>query len=130
MPSLNRVEIIGHLGKDPESGHTPGGNQYCKFSVATSEKWTDKASGEKKERTDWHNIVAWRKLAEICSEYGSKGRLVYVEGKLQTRSYEDKDGIKRYVTEILANQVLFLDKGNSASKPKNDPIPQDDDIPF
>lgn len=134
MPSLNRVEIIGHLGRDPETGYTPGGNAYCKFSVATSEKWKDKQTGEKQEKTEWHNVVAWRKLAEVCGEYGSKGRLVYVCGKLQTRSW-DKDGEKRYMTEILADTVLFLDKGTD--KPKNDPIPPrqgrpepDDDIPF
>ena len=138
MPSLNRVDIIGHLGRDAELRHTPGGQAVAQFSVATSEKWTDKASGEKHEKTEWHNVVAWRKLAEICSEYGTKGRLVYVEGKLQTRSWE-QDGVKRYMTEILANQVLFLDKGNNSGRTpaKNDQIsprqgrPEpDDDIPF
>lgn len=135
MPSLNRVEIIGHLGRDPETGYTPGGNCYCKFSVATSEKWKDKQTGEKKEKTEWHNIVSWGKLAEICGQYASKGRLVYVDGKLQTRSW-DQDGSKRYITEILANTVLMLDRESTPSnKPQADPAPNkvkddDDDIPF
>ncbi len=105
--SLNKVMLIGRLGQDPEFKMTPSGNGVCNFSVATSENWTDK-SGEKQERTEWHRIVVWGKLAELCNQYLSKGRQAYIEGKLQTRSWEDKEGQKRYTTEIVANTVQFL----------------------
>jgi single-strand DNA-binding protein len=140
--SLNKVMLIGHLGSDPETRYTPDGTPVCNFSIATSEKWNDKATGEKKERTEWHRIVVWRRLAEICGEYLSKGRQVYVEGKLQTRPWE-KDGITRYTTEIIANDVHFLGKrgdvhSNIPPHPaKTQEAPQvettvdtDDDIPF
>ncbi len=121
MPSLNRVEVIGHFGKDPEIRYVSNGSAVANFSVATSEKWNDKQTGEKKEKTEWHNVVAWGKLGEIVGEYASKGRLVYVEGKLQTRKWDDKDGVTRYTTEIVASQVLMLDKGGH--KPVNaDPV--------
>ena len=105
--SLNRVMIIGRLGQDPELKHTPSGQAVCNFSVATSENWTDK-SGQKQEKTEWHRIVVWGKTAEICQQYLAKGRQAYIEGKLQTRSWDDKDGQKKYMTEILANTVQFL----------------------
>jgi len=89
MAGINKVIIVGHLGKDPEVRYTPSGSAVANFSVATSETWKDKTTGEKKERTEWHRIVAWDKLGEICGEYLSKGRQVYVEGRLQTRSYDD-----------------------------------------
>jgi len=108
MPSLNRATIMGHLGKDPE----PAGENGCKFSVATSERWTDKTSGEKKERTDWHNIVVWGAQSEACKKYLSKGSLVFVEGRISTRSYE-KDGQKHYMTDIVADRVQFLDSKKS-----------------
>jgi single-strand DNA-binding protein len=140
--SLNKVMLIGHLGSDPETRYTPDGTPVCNFSIATSEKWNDKATGEKKERTEWHRIVVWRRLAEICGEYLSKGRQVYVEGKLQTRPWE-KDGITRYTTEIIANDVHFLGKrgdvhSNIPPHPaETQEAPQvkttvdtDDDIPF
>lgn len=112
--SVNKVMIIGRLGQDPEMKYTPSGAAVCNFSVATSENWTDK-SGQKQERTEWHRIVVWGKLAELCNQYLAKGRQAYIEGKLQTRSWDDKDGNKRYTTEILANTVQFLGGQTSAS---------------
>lgn len=105
--SLNKVMIIGRLGQDPELKYTPGGDAVCNFSVATSDKWTDKA-GQQQEKTEWHRVVAWKKLAELCNQYLSKGRQSYIEGKLTTRSWDDKDGNKRYTTEIKASTVQFL----------------------
>ena len=107
MASLNKVMIIGNLGKDPEVSYTPSGMAVARFSVATKDFWTDKATGEKKEKTEWHRIVVFAKLAENCGRYLAKGRPVYVEGRLQTSSYE-KDGITRYNTDIIANAVQFL----------------------
>lgn len=136
--SLNKVQLIGNLGKDPELKYTPSGVAVATFSIATSESWKDQ-DGNQQEKTEWHNIVAWRKLAEICGEYLKKGKKVYLEGKLQTRNYE-KDGIKRYVTEIVADQLIMLDgggggKGNSGSSasetaPMHADAPKDDDLPF
>ncbi len=136
--SLNKVQLIGNLGKDPELKYTPSGVAVATFSIATSESWKDQ-EGNQQEKTEWHNIVAWRKLAEICGEYLKKGKKVYLEGKLQTRNYE-KDGIKRYVTEIVADQLIMLDgggagKGNSGSTsseaaPIMTESPKDDDLPF
>jgi single-strand DNA-binding protein len=107
MAGVNKVILVGNLGNDPELRYTGGGTPVCNFSIATTDQWTDKTSGQKKESTEWHRIVAWRKLAEICGEYLSKGRQVYIEGKLQTRSWE-KEGITRYTTEIVASDVQFL----------------------
>ncbi len=106
--SVNKAILIGNLGKDPEVKYFQDGSAVCNFNIATSEIWTDKASGEKKEKTEWHRVSAFRKLAEICGQYLSKGSKVYVEGKIQTRSY-DKDGQTLYVTEIIAQTVQFLD---------------------
>jgi single-strand DNA-binding protein len=111
--SLNKVMIIGRLGQDPELKYTPGGAAVCNFSVATSESWTDKA-GQKQEKTEWHRIVVWGKLAELCNQYLAKGRQAFIEGKLQTRSWEDKEGQKKYTTEIMANTVQFLDSKQTA----------------
>jgi len=105
--SLNKVMVIGRLGKDPELRYTPGGASVCNFSVATSESWTDK-SGQKQEKTEWHRIVVWGKLAELCNQYLAKGRQCFVEGKLQTRSWDDQQGNKKYTTEVMANTVQFL----------------------
>lgn len=153
MAGINKAIIIGNLGRDPEVRYTQDGTAVANFTVATSESWTDKNTGEKRENTEWHRIVVWRRLAEICGEYLSKGRQVYVEGKLQTRSWE-QDGITRYTTEIVANTVQFLGSRDNAaggpppqgggprqgggSRPVQDPgypdpgygDPQDDDIPF
>ena len=114
MSGLNKVMLIGRLGNDPEIRYTPDGTAVANFSIATSEEWKDKNSGEKKERTEWQRIVAWRKLGEVCGEYLSKGRQFYVEGRLQTRSWE-KDGVTRYTTEIVASDVQFLGAKDSAN---------------
>ncbi|MBC2717868.1 MAG: single-stranded DNA-binding protein [Desulfobacteraceae bacterium] len=110
---LNKVMLIGRLGKDPDVRFTQSGMEVANFSVATSEEWMDKSSNEKKERTEWHRIVAFGKLGEICGKYLSKGRQVYIEGRLQTRSWE-KDGVTRYTTEIVASDMQMLDPKNSA----------------
>ena len=111
MASLNRVTLIGHLGRDPEMRSTGTGIQVANFSIATTDKWTDK-DGQKQERTEWHNIVLWKKLAELSSKYLSKGSPVYIEGRLQTRSWDDKDGNKRYQTEVIASSMQFLNARN------------------
>ena len=105
MAGINKVILIGNLGNDPEVRYTPSGDAVANFSIATSEEWKDKNSGEKKERTEWHRIVAWRRLGEICGEYLSKGSKVYIEGRLQTRKWEDRDGNSRYTTEIVAREM-------------------------
>lgn len=125
MASLNKVMIIGNLGRDPEMQYTAGGDAVTKFSVAASETWTK--DGERKERTEWFNVVAWRKLAETCAQYLTKGRQVYVEGKLQTRTYE-KDGETKYFTEVIADQVRFLGERGEQRDTSADIEP--DDLPF
>jgi single-strand DNA-binding protein len=116
--SVNKVIILGRLGQDPELKYTPGGMAVCNFTVATSESWADK-SGQKQERTEWHRIVVWGKLAELCNQYLSKGRQAFIEGSLQTRSWDDKtSGQKRYTTEINAKTVQFiggLEKGGAGA---------------
>jgi single-strand DNA-binding protein len=107
MAGVNKVILVGNLGKDPEVRHTPQGQTVANFNIATSESWNDK-TGQKQERTEWHRIVVWGKLAELCSKYLAKGRQVYVEGKLQTRAWDDKEGQKRYTTEVIANTIQFL----------------------
>ncbi len=118
MAGINKVILVGRLGQNPEVRYTPDGSAVANFSVATSEQWNDKATGEKKERTEWHRIVAWRRLGEICGEYLSKGSQVYVEGRIQTRSWE-KDGITRYTTEIVASTVQFLGGRDSGGQHEN-----------
>ena len=105
--SVNKVILVGRLGQNPEVRYTPSGASVANFSIATSENWTDK-SGQKQERTEWHRVVVWGKLAELCGKYLTKGRQVYVEGRLQTRSWEDQQGQKKYTTEIVANTVQFI----------------------
>lgn len=105
--SVNKVMVLGRLGQDPELKYTPSGQPVCNFSMATTESWNDK-SGQKQERTEWHRIVVWGKVAELCNQYLAKGRQAFIEGRLQTRSWEDKSGQKRYTTEINANNVQFL----------------------
>ena len=107
MASVNKVILIGNLGKDPEIRTTPQGTSLARFSVATTTNWKD-SSGARQEKTEWHDVVAWEKLAQICGEYLQKGKQVYVEGSLQTRSWEDQNGQKRYKTEIKANNVVML----------------------
>lgn len=116
--SVNKVLLIGRLGNDPEVKAIGQGSTVAQFNIATSENWVDK-SGQKQERTEWHRIVVWGKLADICGKHLSKGRQVYVEGRLQTRSWEDKQGQKRYTTEIVANTVQFLGSASERSSNPN-----------
>jgi single-strand DNA-binding protein len=105
---VNKAILIGRLGKDPEVRYTPDGTMVTTFRMATDEQWKDK-NGEKVQRTEWHQIVTYRKLAEICGNYLVKGKLVFIEGRIQTRNWEDKEGVKRYTTEIVANDMKMLD---------------------
>lgn len=105
--SVNKVILVGNLGKDPELRYTPSGTAVATFSLATTERYKDR-DGQRQEKTEWHNIVAWRQLAEICGKFLHKGKQVYIEGKIQTRSYDDRDGNKRYITEIVADQMQML----------------------
>jgi len=146
---LNKVQIIGRLTRDPEVRTTPNGANVCSFSVATSFNWTDKNDGQKKEQTEFHNVVAWRKLADIIAQYLKKGSQVYIEGRLQTRSWDGQDGKKNYRTEIVAENMIMLGRpagstGSapampSAASPMEQPEPKnelpeiqidDGDIPF
>jgi single-strand DNA-binding protein len=138
MKSLNKVMLIGNLGKDPELRYTSSGTAVANFSMATSSSYKDQ-DGNIQERTEWHNIVAWKKLAEITGEYLHKGAKVYVEGQLQTRSYDDKNGVKRYTTEVKIDNLIFLDSRNSDKTQAESPRGQanstpaaqkDDDLPF
>ena len=144
MSGVNKVILVGRLGADPEIRYTGSGASVANFNLATSENWTDK-EGQRQEPTEWHRVVVWGKMAEICAQYLGKGRQAYVEGRLQTRQWDDKDGNKRYTTEIVATTVQFLDKagdksagaGNSnfdsSSMPMNDMASaggMDEDIPF
>lgn len=129
MPNLNLVQIIGNLGQDPEMKYTPNGDAVTNFSVAVNETWKNKA-GEKQSRTEWFNVVCWRQLAELCSQYLSKGRPVYLSGKLQTRSWDGTDGVKHYRTELVADRVQFLgDGGGQRSEQAGGDI-EPDDLPF
>jgi single-strand DNA-binding protein len=135
--SLNKVMLIGNLGKDPELSYTASGIAVAKFSIATNERWKDN-EGNFQERTEWHNIVAWRKLAEICGQYLKKGSKVYLEGKLQTRSWDDKNsGAKRYTTEVIADDMIMLDGKSASVEPSGEPmsttetpVAEKDDLPF
>jgi single-strand DNA-binding protein len=138
VASINKVILIGNLGGDPEVRYTPSGKPVANFTIATTENWTNKDGG-KEERTEWHRIVAWGRLGEICGEYLHKGKQVYIEGKLQTRSWEDRDGNKRYTTEILAQTMQMLGPAGKEGKatgreeryPVEEPITvPEDDIPF
>lgn len=116
---VNKVILIGRLGKDPEVRYTTNGGSVATFSIATNENWTDK-NGQKQERTEWHRIVAWGKLGEICGQYLSKGREAFVEGRLQTREWTDKEGHKRYTTEIVAANIQFLGGAGEKSAPSHE----------
>jgi single-strand DNA-binding protein len=141
MASLNKVMLIGNLGRDPEIRYTTGGSPVANFTMATTDRWTD-PSGEKKERTEWHRIVVWGKQAEIAGEYLRKGRSVFVEGSLQTREWTDRDGNKRYTTEVRAQRFQMLGRPGETSSDAAAPAPSDttsvaeprdyeeDDIPF
>ena len=116
MASLNKVMVIGNLGADPEMRFAPSGSPVTTFRIASSRTFTTK-DGEKKQETEWFTVVTWDKLAENCNQFLSKGRKAYVEGRLKTRSWEDKEGVKRYATEIIASQVIFLDRSAGAAPP-------------
>lgn len=139
---INKVILVGNLGRDPEIRYTPSGQAVANFTVATSEKWKDKNSGEMQENTEWHRIVVWGGLAEICGKYLSKGRQVYLEGRLQTRKWQGQDGQDRYTTEVVCREMKML--GGRGEGPAQGAGPQsapeysgpplngeeDDDIPF
>src|SRR5262252_10018842 len=142
--SVNKVILIGRLGRDPEMKYTGSGTPFCRFSMATDDSWTDKGSGERTERTEWHNIVVWDKLAEICNNYLAKGRMVYIEGSLQTREWDDQEGNKRKTTEVRARDMVLLGGGQGEGAPaaakrtasaapageNGGGVITDDDIPF
>jgi single-strand DNA-binding protein len=123
MSTLNKVTLIGYLGRDPETRATAAGDSVAQFTLATTETWKDKATGEKREATEWHRVVLYRKLAEIAGQYLKKGSLVYVEGRLQTRKWTGKDDVERYVVEIIADDLRMLggrthgDESHEAGKP-------------
>ena len=150
---VNKVIIVGNLGQDPEVKYMPSWQAVCNISVATTDSWSDKASGEKQEKTEWHRVVFFRRLAEIAGEYLRKGSQVYIEGRLQTRKWQDQSGVEKYTTEIIANEMQMLggrgggasgggfdappaeDDGYGSSAPASKPAPSttddfDDDIPF
>ncbi len=135
MASLNRVLLIGNLGADPDLSYTPDATAKATMRLATHENWTNK-DGSKGERTEWHRIIAWGRLAEVMGEYAYKGRLLFVEGRLQTRSWEDKDGNKRWTTEIVATNIQLLGSPKSTKKADpeevENPAPEepDGDMPF
>jgi single-strand DNA-binding protein len=145
---VNKVILVGNLGADPDMRYTPGGAGVCELRLATNETWNDK-NGQRQERTEWHRVVVWGKRAELCAKYLSKGRQCYVEGRLRTRSWDDKDGNKRYTTEVVATDVQFLGGGSGGGARGGDVPPPaepeggdwgggggsigggpDDDIPF
>lgn len=156
MASVNKVIIIGNVGRDPETRHSPNGGAICNLSIATTRNWKDKASGEKREETEWHRVVFYDRLAEIVGDYVKKGRPIYVEGRLKTRKWQDKDGIEKYTTEIIAEEMQLLGSreggggggqdgfesggysrepagGAAGRAPARKPVAQDiqdDDIPF
>ena len=158
MASVNKVIIIGNLGKDPEVRYLPSGSAICNITVATSRQWKDKTSGDRQEETEWHRITFFDRMAEIAGEYLKKGRPVYVEGRLKTRKYTDKDGVEKYATDIVATEMQLLggregggggEEGGGIGAPRSAPAPaprpapskpaaksatgfddMDDDIPF
>jgi len=138
---INKVFILGNLGQEPDVRYTPSGDPIVNLSIATSESWNDKTTGQKQERTEWHRVVMFNKLAEIAVKYLHKGSKLYVEGQLRTRKWEDKEGVERYTTEIVARDIEMLDPApqgstTTAEKPaaptatQREPVLFDDDIPF
>lgn len=140
---LNQVQIIGHLGKDPETRYMPSGDAVCNFSIATTEKWKDKNTGEAMESTEWHRISTFGRLAEISGQYLKKGSLAFVQGSIKTRKYTDKDGVEKYSTEIKADTMKMLGGKPEGQEPRPEPAPRpaaaktasgfegmDDDIPW
>jgi single-strand DNA-binding protein len=139
MASLNKVTLIGNLGSDPELKYTPSGRAVANFNIATNEQWKDK-DGQQQSRTEWHRIVVWGRQAEIAKDFLRKGKQIYLEGRLQTRSYDDKDGNKRYITEIVSDRFLMLGRRDEDSMPgertsssasqSGSGASNDDDLPF
>ncbi|MBX3704630.1 MAG: single-stranded DNA-binding protein [Steroidobacteraceae bacterium] len=129
MASVNKVILIGNLGRDPETRYAPSGSAICNVRIATTRNWKDKASGEKREETEWHSVVFYDRLAEIAGEYLKKGRPVYVEGRLKTRKWQDKDGHDRYTTEIVAEQMQLLGGRDGHYGGGDDASSGDDDRP-
>jgi single-strand DNA-binding protein len=150
--SVNKAILVGNLGKDPELRYTPSGTAVCTFSLATTDRFKNK-QGEQQDRTEWHNIVVWAGLAEICGKYLTKGKQIYIEGRIQNRSYDDRDGNKRYISEVVATEMQMLGRagdqgggsgtgtGGGGSRqtsqfkehsggPEEPPFNPDDDIPF
>ncbi len=140
---INKVIIVGNLGADPETRYMPSGSAVTNLSIATSEQWKDKQTGEQKERTEWHKVAMFNRLAEIAAEYLRKGSQVYIEGKLRTRKWQDRDGNDRWTTEIIADEMQMLggrsggdsapmpsDRGPSGGPPQSPPDDFEDDIPF
>jgi single-strand DNA-binding protein len=135
---VNKVIIVGNLGKDPEGRYMPNGKAVCNFSVATTDSWKDKQTGDQREQTEWHNVVMYERLAEVATEYLKKGAQVYIEGKLRTRKWQDKEGRDRYTTEINASDMQMLggrqerpdEKPATKPAPTPEPTPFNDDIPF
>lgn len=125
MAGINKVILVGNLGKDPEVRYLEGGTAVANFPIATSETYKDKNSGEKKTNTEWHNIVLWRGLAEIAEKYLKKGAQVYIEGKLQTRQWQDKDGNNRYTTEVVGNNLQMLGRKDENSNSNSTPTSTD-----
>lgn len=142
MAGVNKVILVGNLGKDPEVRYLEGGTAVAKFTLATSENYKDKITGERKTLTEWHNIVVWRGLAEVAEKYLKKGSQIYIEGKLRSRQWQDKDGINRYTTEIVADTMQMIGKrddtsGNTQNQSSSTSSPEieqntnfEDDLPF
>jgi single-strand DNA-binding protein len=118
--SVNKVILVGHLGKDPEVRFTNTGSAVANFSIATSEQWNDR-DGKKQERTEWHNIVVWRKLADVAEKYVTKGQLLYIEGKIRNKSWEDKDGNRKFATEVVGDNLIMLDKRTDSTHGSHGP---------
>jgi single-strand DNA-binding protein len=142
MSGVNKVILVGNLGADPTLRYTASGTPVAQFNIATTERFNNRA-GEREERTEWHRVVAWAKLAEICNQYLKKGKQVYIEGRLQTRQWEDQSGNKRYTTEVVANNMVMLGRAGEAADFPSQDFPQeqapqgagssstdDDDLPF
>lgn len=143
MSGVNKVILVGNLGADPTMRYTPGGTAVANFNIATTEKFTNK-NGERESRTEWHRVVAWAKLAEICNQYLKKGKQVYIEGRLQTRQWEDQSGASKYTTEVIASNMVMLGRAgdsdfSDSAPPQEFPAEEtasqaksgdDDDLPF
>ena len=139
MTGINKVILVGNVGADPEVRYTASGSAVANFNIATTEQWKDKNTGEKQERTEWHKIVAWGRLGEICGEYLHKGKQVYIEGKLRTKQWEDREGNRRYTTEVIAQTMQMLGRpgkmGSAETVDERFPVEEpidtpEDDIPF